>query len=74
MGGSAATTVAFLILAVFLGGVTLGAVAAASVGSRLEDRRYSLMGEAPGAATRGARRLNGLGGTGTHFRSRRRGR
>jgi len=73
MGGSA-STIAFLILAVFLGGVTLGAVAAASIGSRLEDRRYSLTGVAPGVMTRGARRLNGLGGTGTHFRSRRRGR
>jgi hypothetical protein len=73
MSGSA-STVAFLILAVFLGGVTLGAVALASIGSRLEDRRYSLMGAAPGATTRGARRLNGLSGTGTHFQSRRRGR
>ena len=73
MSGST-TAVAFLILAVFFGGLTLGAIAAASIGSRLEDRRYSLMGAAPDAMTRGARRLNGLGGTGTHFRSRRRGR
>ena len=66
MGGSAAT-VAYLILAVFLSGVTLGAVATVSVGSRREDRRFSLSGAAPGAAARGARRLVGFGGSGTHF-------
>jgi len=73
MAGSAAT-VAFLILAVFLSGVTLGAVAAASAGSRLEDRRFSLSGAAPGVMARGARRLNGFGGSGTHFRPSGRGR
>ncbi len=66
--------VAILILAVFLGGVTLGVVAAASMGSRLEDRRFSLSGAAPGIAARGARRLNGFGGSGIHFRPRDRGR
>jgi hypothetical protein len=72
MNGSAA--VAILILAVFLGGVTLGVVFAASVGSRLEDRRYSLSGAAPGIMARGARRLNGFGGSGPHFGPRGRGR
>jgi hypothetical protein len=72
MNGSA--MVAILILTVFLGGVTLGVVFAASVGSRLEDRRYSLSGAAPGVTARGARRLNGFSGSGAHFRPRGRGR
>ncbi len=71
MNGSA--MVAILALVVFLGGVTLGVVVAASVGSRLEDRRYSLSGAAPGITARGARRLNGFGGSGVHFRPRVRG-
>ena len=69
MNGS--SVVAILILAVFLGGVTLGVVVAASVGSRLEDRRFTLSGPAPGITARGARRLeNGFGGSGGHFRPR----
>ena len=66
MVGSAAV---FLILAIFLGGVTLGLVAVASVGSRLEDRRLSLSGRAPSAAARGARMLNGFGAAGLGYRS-----
>ena len=72
--GSNAATVAYLILAVFLSGVTLGAVATVSVGSRREDRRYSLSGAAPGVVARGTRRMVGLGGDGTHFGPRGRGR
>lgn len=69
MGGSAAS-VAYLILATFLGGVTLGVVAMVSVAIRREDRLYSLDGAAPGAAARGARFLTRFGGAGTHYRPR----
>jgi hypothetical protein len=69
MGGSAAS-VAFLILATFLGGVTLGVVAMVSVAIKREDRLYSLDGAAPGAAARGARFLTRFGGAGTHHRPR----
>jgi hypothetical protein len=70
MGGSSAATVAYLILAVFLGGVTLGAVAMVAIAVRREDRLYSLSGAAPGAAARGARILTRFGGAGSHFRPR----
>jgi hypothetical protein len=70
MGGSSAATVAYLILSVFLGGVTLGIIAMVAVAVRREDRLYSLSGAAPGAAARGARFLTRFGGAGTHFRPR----
>jgi hypothetical protein len=66
MNGSAAS-VAYLILAVFLAGVTLGAVAMVAVAVRREDRLFSLSGAAPGAAARGARWLTRFGGSGSHF-------
>ena len=69
MSGSAAS-VAYLILAVFLSGVTLGVVAMVSVAIRREDRLFSLSGAAPGAAARGARRLTRFGGAGSHFQPR----
>jgi hypothetical protein len=69
MGGSAAS-VAYLILATFLGGVTLGVVAMVAVAIKREDRLYSLDGAAPGAAARGARFLTRFGGAGTHHRPR----
>lgn len=69
MNGSAAW-VAYLILAVFLGGVTLGVVAMVAVAVRREDRLFSLSDAAPGAAARGARRLTRFGGAGSHFRPR----
>ena len=72
MNGSAAS-VAYLILAVFLGGIALGVVAMVAVAVRKEDRRYSLSGAAPGAAARGARWLTGFGGSGSHFQPRSRG-
>ena len=72
MGGSAAT-VAYLILAVFLGGFTLGVVAMVAVAVRKEDRLFSLSGAAPGAAARGARWLTRFGGSGSHFLPRGRG-
>ena len=70
MGGSSAATVAYLILSVFLGGVTLGIVAMVAIAVRREDRLYSLSGAAPGAAARGARYLTRFGGAGSHFRPR----
>ena len=72
MNGSAAS-VAYLILAVFFGGVTLGVVAMVAVAVRKEDRLYSLSGAAPGAAARGARWLTRFGGSGSHFQPRGRG-
>ena len=72
MNGSAAS-VAYLILAVFLGGFTLGVVAMVAVAVRKEDRLYSLSGAAPGAAARGARWLTRFGGSGSHFLPRGRG-
>ena len=72
MGGSAAS-VAYLILAVFLFGFAIGAVLGVSRGSRLEDRLYSLSGQAPSAVARGARRLNGYSGSGRRFLPRGRG-
>ena len=70
MGGSTAAAAAYLILAVFLGGVTLGIVAMVAFAVRREDRLYSLSGAAPGAAARGARFLTRFGGAGTHHRPR----
>jgi hypothetical protein len=69
MNGSTAS-VAYLILATFLGGVTLGIVAMVAIAIRREDRLYSLSGAAPGAAARGARFLTRFGGAGSHFRPR----
>jgi hypothetical protein len=65
MSGSAAS-VAYLILAVFLGGVAIGVVAMVAVAVRREDRLYSLSGGAPGSGAGGARWLTGFGGAGTH--------
>ncbi len=72
MSGSAAS-VAYLILAVFFGGFTLGVVGMVAVAVRREDRLFSLSGAAPGAAARGARWLTRFGGSGSHFLPRDRG-
>ena len=69
MNGSAAS-VAYLILATFLGGITLGIIAMVAIAIKREDRLYSLSGAAPGAAARGARFLTRFGGAGSHFRPR----
>jgi hypothetical protein len=69
MTGSAAW-VAYLILAAFFGGVTLGVVAMVAVAVKREDRLYSLSGTAPGAAARGARWLTRFGGAGSYYRPR----
>jgi hypothetical protein len=66
MTGSAAS-VAYLILAVFFGGFTLGVVATVAVAVRREDRLFSLSHAAPGPAARGARLLTRYGGTGSYF-------
>jgi hypothetical protein len=69
MNGSAAA-VAYLILAVFLGGVVIGVVAMVAVAVRQEDRMYTLSEGAPGAGAGGARWLTGFGGAGWHQRPR----
>jgi hypothetical protein len=66
MSGSGAS-VAYLILSVFLGGVTLGIIAMVAVAIRREDRLFSLSGAAPGPAARGTRWLTRFGGSGSHF-------
>jgi hypothetical protein len=66
MNGSAAS-VAYLILAVFLGGVAIGVVAMVAVGVRREDREYSLSGAATSPGVGGARRLTGFGSAGSHY-------
>jgi hypothetical protein len=53
------------ILAVFLIGVAFGVVIIAAVASRREDRFRSFTGPAPDTATRGARRVFGLGARNT---------
>jgi hypothetical protein len=70
MSGSSAASVAYVILAVFLGGFSLGVVAMVSIAVRREDRLYSLSGAAPGPAARGARWLTRFGGAGSHYRPR----
>lgn len=57
----------FIFLAIFLGGVVLGVLAAVAVAVHREDRRYSLSGAAPGVIARGTRRLTGFGGAGSYF-------
>ena len=70
MSGSSAASVAYLILAVFFSGFSLGVVAMVAVAVRREDRLYSLDGPAPGAVARGARFFTRFGGAGSHFRPR----
>ena len=64
---SSMASAGFIFLAIFLGGVVIGMIAAVAVAIRREDRRYSLSGTAPGVVARGARRLTGFGGAGSHF-------
>lgn len=58
---ASAASVAYLILAVFLGGITLGVVAMVAVAVRREDRLSRQSGLPPGELARGARRLTGFG-------------
>jgi len=60
--------VIYLILAIFLGGVTLGVVMMVRVAIRREDRLYSLPGPPPAWSARGARRLTGIGSRNTDLR------
>jgi len=69
MNGSGAW-VAYVVLSVVLGGVTLGVIAMVAIAVRREDRLYSLSGAAPGAVARGARWLTRFGGAGSHYRPR----
>ena len=62
MSGSAAS-VAYLIMAVFLGGLAVGVVAMVAVAVRKEDRQFSLSGAVPGLAARRSRRLARLSET-----------
>ena len=48
------------ILGVFVLGIAIGIVLVVSFASRREDRLYSLWGDAPDPACRGARRLLGV--------------
>jgi hypothetical protein len=48
-------------VALFLGGVVTGVVAAIALAIRREDRRYSLVREAPDRISRSVRRLTGVG-------------
>ena len=48
------------ILGVFILGIAIGIVLIVSFASRREDRLYSLWGEAPDPACKGARRLLGV--------------
>ena len=63
MSGIEATD-AIWILAVFLGGIALGAVAIVSAAIGREDRRFSLSGAAPDSLTQGARILVRFGSRG----------
>ncbi len=48
-------------VALFLGGVVIGVIATIALAIRREDRRYTLIGEAPDRISRSARRLTGVG-------------
>lgn len=53
--------VAIVVFAVFAAGATIGMVIAVAVAVHREDRRKSLLGNAPDWLSGGARRLNGVG-------------
>jgi len=63
MSGIEATD-AIWMLAVFLGGITLGALAIVVAAIRREDRRFSLGQAAPDALTQAARNLVRFGSRG----------
>jgi hypothetical protein len=73
MTGSGAS-IAYWILAAFLGGVAIGMLATTAVAIWQEEHRFSLSGAAPTAAARGARLMTGFGGAGSHYRPRHWGR
>jgi MFS superfamily sulfate permease-like transporter len=53
--------VVVVTVALFLGGVVTGVIAAVALAIRREDRRYTLVREAPDRISRSARRLTGVG-------------
>lgn len=67
---SSAAAAGFIFLAIFLSGAVIGMLATVAVAVRREDRRYSLADAVPGVLARGARRLTGFTGSGTHYRPR----
>jgi hypothetical protein len=50
-----------VVIALFLGGVVVGAMVAVALAVHREDRGFTLVGEAPGRLASSARRLNGVG-------------
>jgi len=56
-----AGVVVIVTIALFLGGMVVGVMAAIALAVRREDRAYTLVGEAPNRMSRSARRLNGVG-------------
>jgi hypothetical protein len=48
-------------VALFLGGVVTGVIVVVALAVRREDRRYTLVREAPDRMSHSARRLNGVG-------------
>lgn len=55
-----AGAVVILAIAVFLGGIMIGIVAVMAIAIRREDRRHTLVGEAPDRMSRNTRRLTGM--------------
>ena len=55
------SVVVAVTVALFLGGVVTGVIAAVALAIRREDRRYTLVREAPDRISRSARRLTGVG-------------
>lgn len=58
------SVVVAVTVALFLGGVVTGGIAVMALAIRREDRRYSLVREAPDRISRSARRLTNVGGRG----------
>jgi hypothetical protein len=56
-----AGAVVLVIISLFLGGVTVGIIAAVAISVRREDRRFTLIGAAPDRISQSARWLNGVG-------------
>ncbi len=56
-----ASVIVATVIALFLGGVVIGAIVVVAVSVRREDRAYSLGDDAPGRMSKGARKLTGLG-------------
>jgi len=56
-----AGAVVVLIISLFLGGITVGVIAAVAFSVRREDRHFTLTGDAPDRISQSARWLNGVG-------------